>query len=160
MAITFGVSLAVGEDAQMLMQSLNRFAENQSSSVLMSRQRVLLELQNVVSDRVEEDWDGYGAKPFSVDSYILAIALIKRLPLFAANPDVDVDPEGEIMLEWSGGPRRVFTIAISPDGELHYAGLFGRNKVYGTEYFADLIPVPILEGLHRVCHRSVPRLWS
>ena len=159
MAITFGpLSPAVGEDAQMLMQSLNRFAEDQSASVSLSRQRILLELQNVVSDRAEEDWDGYGAKPFSIDSYILAIALIKKLPLFAANPDIDVDPEGEIMLEWVGGPRRVFTIAISPDGELHYAGLFGRNKVYGTEYFADLIPVPILEGLHRVCHHSVSRL--
>ena len=159
MAITIGpLSPAVGEDAQMLMQSLNRFAEDQSASVSLSRQRIFLELQNIVSDRTEENWDGYGAKPFSIDSYILAIALIKKLPLFAANPDIDVDPEGEIMLEWSGGPRRVFTIAISPDGELHYAGLFGRNKVYGTEYFADLIPIPILEGLHRVCHHSVPRL--
>ena len=66
------------------------------------------------------------------------------------NPEVDVDPDGEISLTWQKSPRRVFSISISGDGVLHYAGLYGYNKSHGSEYFADVIPGEIIRLIQRV----------
>jgi hypothetical protein len=39
---------------------------------------------------------------------------------------------------------------LGGNGELSYAGLFGRNEVHGTEYFGDQIPEAIFQQLGRL----------
>ncbi len=102
------------------------------------------------------DWDGYGAKPANVSSLAYAFKFLKHLPPEFPEPDISVDPDGEIALEWHQSPRSVFSVSVSPLGELTYAGLYSglfgrRNKTHGVETpVADAIPVSILEDIQRV----------
>ena len=145
MTIYHEVSRAVGPDAQKLRDEADRLRAHRSAAVSVGREIALEELRDAASDRQEANWDGYGAPPVLIDSYIIARKVIMALPSFVPNPAVDVDTDGEVSLEWHEAPRKTFSVSISKDGEMHYAGLFGYNKVYGTEYFADVIPKPILD---------------
>ena len=143
------VSPAFGPDAQTLRDQAKALHANRSAAVSVGREMILLELRAATSERAEPNWDGHGAAPVCIDSYIIARKVIAALPASVPNPNVDIDPDGEVTLEWWEGPRRVFSVAISSEGEMHYAGLFGYRKVHGTEYFADVIPKPILDGILR-----------
>jgi hypothetical protein len=95
------------------------------------------------------DWDGYGAKPVSRAAYERATRFLSLLPS-TIPPDIAGDPDGEILIEWRQGPLAVLTISIGPAEYLNYAGLYGRNKVHGTESFTDAIPRAIRDNLARI----------
>ncbi len=65
-------------------------------------------------------------------------------------PEVVPEPGGEIGLEWYRRKRLVFTVSVSGSNEIIYTGLFGTNRIHGTEYFGDLLPSVILENLKRL----------
>jgi len=99
----------------------------------------------------ESNWDGYGARPANWASAPHALRFLQRVPAGLPPPAVNVDPDGEIGLEWRAAPRRVFSVSIGPDGRLSYAALFGRSSIHGTEaYFADRLPSELHSALCRV----------
>lgn len=108
------------------------------------------ELYSVAARCRVGDWDGYGAAPVSVDVYALASQFLRALPLGIAAPSVGAEPDGHLTLEWYRSPRRLLSVSISPEGDLHYAALLGPNKAYGTEAFFGDVPRPILDLIHRV----------
>ena len=69
----------------------------------------------------------------------MAYALIESLPLGFPRPSVSAQPDGQLTLEWYRTPTRTLSLSIDPDGFIHYGGLFGPEKHFGT--------VPFLEGL-------------
>jgi hypothetical protein len=69
-----------------------------------------------------------------------ARGLMQALSVVLAKPDAWVDSEGDLVLEWSAGPRRVLDVAVGPAGEIHIAALFGARKLHGTEYLANGVP--------------------
>ena len=97
-----------------------------------------------------ENWDGYGARPVGASAFEHAKVFLQLLPTDASFPDVSVDPDGEIALEWYLAPRAVFSVSIGEEGLISYAGLFGWNKVNGVEVFAGAIPVAVLQSLRRL----------
>lgn len=105
-----------------------------------------------ISERAARaDWDGHGGKPANWDSVLHAINVAKRLASDVPEPEISIDPDGEVAMEWHRAPRLVFSVSVGPRGELTYAGLFGRNKVHGLEtYVADGIPRAIRDGIRRV----------
>lgn len=108
-------------------------------------------LQEVYKQYSEEDWDGYGAAPISIDAYSEAARLVKMLPSSVPLPDIMPEPSGEIALEWYKGKKFVFVISLSGNNIISYAGLFGENsKTYGTENFGGSLPKSILESIHRI----------
>jgi hypothetical protein len=54
------------------------------------------------------------------------------------------------LIEWSTGPRHVFTLAFGDAGEKYYAGLFGTNKTTGREDLLERIVAAAEEGLARL----------
>lgn len=108
------------------------------------------ELYSVAERCLVRDWDGYGAAPVSADAYALASQFLRALPLGIAAPSVGAEPDGQLTFEWYRSPRRLLSISISPDGDLHYAALLGPNKAYGTEAFFGEVPRMILDLIHRV----------
>jgi hypothetical protein len=104
-----------------------------------------------VSDRcLVGDWDGYGAAPLSANVYALACQFLRALPFGIAAPSIGAEPDGHLTFEWYRSPRRLLSVSISPEGDLHYAALLGPNKAYGTEAFFGDVPRPILDLIHRV----------
>lgn len=95
-------------------------------------------------------WDGYDAFPVDPQTYYNASRFIEALPAGIAAPSIGVEPDGHLTFEWYKQPRQTLSVSISPDGEIHYAGLFGGSKAYGTEPFYGEIPSALLELIQRL----------
>jgi hypothetical protein len=68
-------------------------------------------------------WDGYAAASASCESYLRAKRFIKALPANFLAPEVAVDPDGEVSLEWYCPTGRVFSVSIGANDGLTYAGI-------------------------------------
>jgi hypothetical protein len=109
------------------------------------------ELCAVCDEAAERGWDGYGAIPVRTEAYRNAYLLIEGLPFGTPLPTAGVEPDGHVTLEWHRGPRRTLSVSISPEGDLHFAALIGREKDYGTRMFVGEVPQRIYELIQRVC---------
>lgn len=110
-------------------------------------QRALLE---AAQEAGADNWDGYNAARIDIRSLVQAEKLLMALPLMVPAPEVSVQPNGNIVLEWHLRRRMAFTVSVGFDGGLVYAGIFGSNTTDGTEYFADELPEAIARNLARV----------
>lgn len=108
------------------------------------------ELYSMTIKCLVSNWDGYGAAPVTIEAYALACQFLLALPLGIAAPSVGAEPDGHLTLEWYRSPRRLLSVSISPDGDLHYAALLGPSKAYGTEAFFGDVPRTILDLIDRV----------
>ncbi len=108
------------------------------------------ELGEVWEQCREPNWDGYDAQAVSHDSLRNTYVFLESLPLGTPAPSVGAEPDGSLTLEWHRSPRRTLSVSVSPDGDLHYAALFGPNREYGTEVFFGEIPERILALIQRV----------
>jgi hypothetical protein len=136
-----------------------RFVENAASC---GRQKLqdsnTFGLDNVLRDELatvwEEcrspNWDGFGALPVTADALQNAYRLLEGLPPDIPAPSIGAEPDGELTLEWHRSPRRTLSVSISPAGELHFAGLFGPNRHYGSEAFFGDVPASLLDLIRRV----------
>ena len=108
-------------------------------------------LENAFREASVEDWDGYGARPADRLAGRVTQEFLEHLPTTFPSPEVSIDPDGEVSLEWYREPRWVLSVSISRTGRLSYAALFGREKMHGTQYFESGIPQEIL-GMIRKLH--------
>jgi hypothetical protein len=95
------------------------------------------------------DWDGYGAAPVTPQARAAAEEFLGALPTTWPPPEMAADPDGEISFEWARDPHWVFSVSVSPEGRLSYAGLFGVNRVHGAESFVGQLPQAIVDNLVR-----------
>jgi hypothetical protein len=75
---------------------------------------------------------------------------LESLPRDLPAPSIGAEPDGVLTMEWDCSERRTLSVRVSSGEELHFAGLFGSNRVYGTETFLGQIPKPILDLVRRV----------
>jgi len=103
-----------------------------------------------LQEGVQENWDGYGAKRINIDSWYRAINFARLLSPEIPMPDIYMDTNGEATFEWYMSARRVFSVTVSGENELVYAGLFGSNKSHGVEKEnKDELPRAIIDLIHR-----------
>ncbi len=122
-----------------------------NTATLGQTDKALQSLNKAFDECSVEGWDGYDALPITKGTYNEAKRLIESLPLTTfPMPEVVPEPSGEIGLEWYREERQVFVASVSGRNEIVYAGLFGINKLHGTEYFGDSLPSIILENLKRL----------
>ncbi len=107
-------------------------------------------LREAYEEASSADWDGYGGQAADPFNYIHALSLVSALPSTAPLPEIAVDPDGEVEFEWCRGPRWIFTVSIGKTGALSYAGIFGRNKVYGVEQLTEGLPEAIVQNIRRL----------
>lgn len=95
----------------------------------------------VFVDRLDDDWDGYGATPLSVGAYSEARQFIRALPNSWPMPEVVPEPEGSIALEWYKSKARLLILSFNGTGRIAYAGLFSKEEpIHGKWNFAGKIP--------------------
>jgi hypothetical protein len=122
----------------------------QPVSLGKAKSDALQSLSAAFCEACQPGWDGYGAVTASFDSYAKAEKFIRALPANIPPPEVAVDPDGEISLEWYRNPSRVFSVSIGADDSLTYAGLFGASRTRGVETFNLDIPKIVLDNLRRL----------
>ena len=113
-------------------------------SATLGNQRAIDELWEVWTECQESGWDGYDALPVERQTLNSTYCLLDSLPYGFPRPSISADPDGQLTLEWRRSPRRVLSVSVDPDGYLHYAGLYGANKSYGTLVFFSTAPDELL----------------
>ncbi len=98
----------------------------------------------------EENWDGYNALPITANAFEEARNIIKLLPTSVPMPEILAEPSGEIGFEWRKGTRLVFVLSVGGKHKINYAGIFGSNKLHGSEYFGESLPSVIIQNLRRL----------
>jgi len=136
--------------AQAYYSFVKEMLDDCSPSAIINANESLQELYQLLEECSSENWDGYGAKPIDPYSFNEAERFLRALPTTVSEPEVAVDPDGEISLEWYLEPSKVFSVSIGKRNEITYAGLYGTNKAYGREYFDDEIPKEIFDNLDRL----------
>lgn len=96
-----------------------------------------------------DDWDGDGGSALSTVSFLCANRVLEALPPDLQSPDVSIDPDGEMVFEWSGASKRVFSISFGAGGKLSYAGLFGPSTTQGVEYIRYGLPRELVAKIQR-----------
>lgn len=69
------------------------------------------------------------------------------LPTDVVQPEVSVDPDGEVAFDWIDD-ENMLSISIGPEGGITYAGKFREESVSGTAHFRQSIPSPLGEALN------------
>ena len=94
-------------------------------------------IRALTAEYAADDWDGYGAKALDPKSRSAALRFVGKLPQSALSPDVCVDTDGEIYLEWK--PRRgcYCSVTLSGDGRYHCLVKDGVRKTLCTTNVAD-----------------------
>jgi hypothetical protein len=130
--------LEAGQIANWIDKTAQRHRQEVRKSVL-GHQEAFDELYEVWDECRNPGWDGYGARGIEQDTLRSTYQVIESLPLGFPRPSISAQPDGQLTLEWYRSPRRTLSISVDPDGYIHYAGLFGLEKHFGT--------VPLLGGL-------------
>jgi len=149
----YGDDRGVSRDAKTIADRLTNVRDkikSQNVSFGRSFSQVHQEIETLLDETSESNWDGYGATAAKTDSYIEAQRFLNSFPTSFPLPEVSIDPDGEFTFEWYKDPDNNFSISFNEESELNYAGLFGINKTHGLEYFGDEIPEIILDHIKRV----------
>jgi hypothetical protein len=110
-------------------------------------------LREVYKACSEANWDGYNALPITENTFEEAWKIIELLPTSIPMPEILAEPGGEIGFEWHKGKRLIFVISVEGKYRINYAGIFGSNKIHGSEYFGEMLPSVVIENLRRLFYR-------
>lgn len=116
-------------------------------------EETLSELKQVYRDCSIDNWDGYGANPITENTYLEAESIIEMLNETFLNfpmPEIVPEPGGEIAFEWNDDYGQTFVFSIDDNKTITYAGIFGQNKVHGTERLRGFLPRTIIYNLMRL----------
>ncbi len=114
------------------------------------RSNILHELYSVYKDTATDNWDGDGARGVSSETYCAAKDFLKALPPSIQDPEIAVDPDGEIAFDWYGGDK-VFSVSVSPCKRLAYSGRYGNSTAYGTMQFkGSRIPEELFPHIRKI----------
>jgi hypothetical protein len=72
------------------------------------------ELDGIAEECREANWDGYNANPVSLEAIEYAKMLLRIFSEFV-EPEVTPGPDGDISLEWLGGPKRAIVCVHKTD---------------------------------------------
>lgn len=106
----------------------------ESNALGFNAKGVFQKLDEVFEECSSAGWDGANAKPIAVETLQNAKAFLKSFPLGMEPPDVGVEPDGAITLEWYTSPDRVISISINPGGWLYFAAIIGAKKRHGIDF--------------------------
>lgn len=142
---------ALGDTARAL-RRLPPYSPDWGTTVTLGlRAQILAEaLEQAVLEAQQDSWDGFRARSVQPTAVLHALAFLRQLPSTTPVPDIGVDTDGEIAIEWDFGPRRTVSIRVASDGTLTYAGLLGRSVFHGVEPSRESIPSPVATAIWRV----------
>ncbi len=154
--ITPNRSTARSESAERLSAIIEQIRMHLLASYAVRRgvERALDELEATRGVASVEGWDGYGAKPMNPEAYLLARRFLESLPTTAPHPEISADPDGDVALDWSFGPRKALSVSINEKGRCVFACMRGYSTLRGTEWFDDGIPGSIANALSQLARET------
>lgn len=142
----------VSEDALRLQDAWLDSLEAWFSSSTIGAQYVRVQhaLASLAQKAGRANWDGHGAEPVDRESLAFAKRVAQMLPVSLPEPEIAVDPDGEVSFDWECGKRQRLSFSVGPMGTFRYAGIVGGSEAYGTEPWRERIPEAIVRLLGKV----------
>jgi hypothetical protein len=116
-------------------------------------ERIIASLDEAYRSAQHDGWDGYGGRKADASAYNYALDFMVQMPWEIPLPNVYIDSDGDVALEWDDGPRWVVSVRVGKDGTINYAALFGYSSVHGHEVFTGDIPDDVIATLERYVRR-------
>jgi hypothetical protein len=109
---------------------------------------VFFELLDLLAEvRAEQD-----GQPVDVWAFARALDLLDALPHGFAVPDVGVDPDGEIAIDWIRPDRTMVSMSVGPTGNPSYAAILRDRTAHGVIGISEGFPAAVTELLRRLYH--------
>lgn len=133
-----------------IIEEIDKLRGSESMTLGRPLDEVLNSLNEVYRECSQAGWDGYSASAVTEDAYEEARKIINLLPSSIRIPEIVAEPTGEIGFEWRRGRGQVFVLSVGGKHRITYAGIFGGNKMHGSEYFEETLPYAIIQHLRRL----------
>ena len=142
---------AVSDEAQHVLDSATQLrARVESSFGLFGRKMaVMTMLDALAASHAEHGWDGEQALPVSHAAIALAADFIRALPDGIDLPDVGIEPDGAVTLDWLPSRHRMLSVSFGGgSNRLAYAWLDGSDRGNGVVRFdRQVVPRPLMEAI-------------
>jgi hypothetical protein len=148
-SVTPAIDRAISHEAEVLRKLISTVSEFAGSVTVGERKRLAREALEAAYIAKAQDPDEASIR-VEPSTYAYADQFLGLLPEGVSPPDITVDTDGEIMMEWDKGRRSIFSVSIGRDGTLNFAGLFGHSKIHGTEPIRDALPSAVSDCLQRL----------
>lgn len=148
---------AVSDEANWVRESLINVSKSaESSRALFGPKADLLNsLEQLSVECAEEDWDGYGAEPVNMVALSRARAFIRSLPERYPLPELSVEPDGAVSLDWMPSSNRTLSVSLSESGRIPYAWVDGTDCGHAVARIVDEpVPTRILTEIERICENE------
>ena len=134
--------------------SVSRHVEN-SRALFGLKEDALKRLYELAAECAEADWDGYGAEAVSQSAVEHSAYFIRRLPEGLPLPEISVEPDGEIALDWSPTPTQTFSVSIGTANRMACAWVNGTEHGHAVAYSNNGdIPSRILQEIQRITNND------
>jgi hypothetical protein len=125
---------ALSREAVELRQKFDQALTTEGSVAGSRREEIGTRLITAFQDAIRDGVD------ISPESFCRALAVIQALPNRFPLPDVVVEGDGEIGLDWDFGRAHVLSISVGDGPMLRYAALISSEPVHGRVPFAGVFP--------------------
>ena len=92
----------------------------------------LLEALGALNDVCQEE--GPLGRPVDPAAWSAARRFLMQMPSSWPMPDISVDADNEVALDWDFGWRRGMALSIGPTGRIHYAWTSGSDEAHGAAW--------------------------
>lgn len=151
-AIAVGNS-AVSPEAEQVREAAGRIVDDaeRSQALFADKAVAISQLWALVIECAEEGWDGSGGAAVDPVAVVLAERVLRALPSHLPLPDLAVEPDGSISLDWIHSRKRLFSVSVGRGSRLAFAWLDGADTGHGVARFdGQTVPRRILEGIEAV----------
>lgn len=98
-------------------------------------------------DLLEETWD---EEAFDVRPFIRARRLLDTLPNGFPAPEMGIDPDGEVALDWIRSNRTMVSVSAGVTDQLSFAARFDDGTSHGIIRHTQGFPLPVVDMLRRL----------
>jgi hypothetical protein len=136
---------AVQKAAIEIMQSAER-----SQALFGEKAAALAQLAAVATECAEQGWDGADAAAVDSSAVLMAARFLRALPDGIPLPELAVEPDGSISLDWICSRNRLLSLSVGGSDRLAYAWLDGADRGHAVAHFdGQNVPPRVLESITR-----------
>lgn len=87
---------------------------------------------------------------FDIRPFIRARRLLDALPNGVPAPEVGIDPDGEVALDWIRSNRTLVSVSVGVTDNLSFAARFDDGTSHGVIRHTEAFPRPVVDMLRRL----------
>lgn len=127
-----------------------------SGALFGSKTAVISALWGLAQSHADSGWDAGEALPVDRQAISLAVAFVRAMPDDCLMPDVAVDPDGAVALDWMISRYRMLSIGFAGNSDrLAYAWVDGTDRGNAVARFdRNAVPRRLLQAIQALSDQS------